>query len=77
MKPYTVERETKSKNACRQCKRGMLYMVVGPGDVAESTFFAEKEDAEDLASRMNSAYEKGVRAVRDQIRAALKEVPHA
>lgn len=33
--------------------------IVGPDDVALDTTFMKKEDAEELAARLNDAYEQG------------------
>ena len=59
--PYRVEAE---KAGCEHCGAGGMWGVCfTPEDCFESTFFENKETAQEVADMLNSAYLKGVAAV--------------
>jgi hypothetical protein len=45
--------------ACGECGNGAMFTVIGPDEVAESTDFGDKEDADSLARSLNHAFELG------------------
>ncbi len=53
---YYVEAE---KKPCEHCGEGGQWNVVGPGEVALSTSYSDKEDADWIAGELNHAYEMG------------------
>ena len=61
--PYVVEIDDGAM--CRHCGHGRMWLVVGPGDVAEGISFADETDAHEYAGALNSAFNKGVRAQSD------------
>jgi hypothetical protein len=54
--PFTVELD---KKGCERCGHGARWTVVGPGDIAISESFDDKELAEDIAEYMNQGYRVG------------------
>lgn len=55
--PYVVEVE---QNGCEHCGQNKYWTVVfTPEDVALGQSWGEEEAAEDVASMLNDAYEKG------------------
>jgi hypothetical protein len=56
MDAYTVEVDRKG---CPHCGHSTLWAVVGPDGMQESVLFEDEDDADVLARRLNSAYEKG------------------
>ena len=73
--PYTVEPDGKG---CDCCGYGQLWWIVfGPEDIAESTGYEDKEEAEDICEDLNRAFAKGqADALRElqQLRQRLSEV---
>ena len=60
--PFIVESEG---IGCDKCGAGEFWNVVfKPEDVALSTAYGDKEEAEDLAEDLNNAFRKGVSSVR-------------
>ena len=60
--PFIVESEGRG---CDKCGAGEFWNVVfKPEDVALSTAYGDKEEAEDLAEDLNNAFRKGVSSVR-------------
>jgi len=57
MPAYKVEIE---REGCAHCKSGTLWRVVGPDDMAQSVMYEREEDALDLCTSMNEAYEAGI-----------------
>jgi hypothetical protein len=53
---YFVEPE---KEGCRRCGEGKTWNVIGPDDLALSTTFEDKDDAEHHASILNEAWRLG------------------
>lgn len=60
MNAYRVEPDT---NVCAYCGHGGTYTVIGPGNVAIGTSFADETDASEMASMLNAAYEHGARQI--------------
>lgn len=58
--PYRVEVDTPG---CETCTHGRSYWVVGPDEVASSTSYGDKEDAESLAHALDAAYLLGQRGM--------------
>lgn len=53
---YRVELEAEG---CRECGHMRLWRVVGPDDVATSTLYEDKDEAEHLAAALSGAYDLG------------------
>ena len=60
--PPAYKVEIDDSEVCAHCGRGALWLVVGPDGAAMGRSFYDKGDAEDLASEMSFAYEKGRQA---------------
>ena len=54
--PFVVEVE---KEGCERCGHGAQWTVVGPGEIAISQSFDDKELAEEIAEYMNQGYRAG------------------
>lgn len=61
MRAYRVERE-ECALSCKACRRGDLWNVVGPDDVAISVSYEREEDALDMADQLSMAYALGKKA---------------
>jgi hypothetical protein len=57
---YRVEQDA---DGCACCGDGKSWVIVGPDEVALGTSYFHREDADDLAEDLNSAYEAGRRSV--------------
>jgi hypothetical protein len=60
-KVFNVEMETM---ACRCCRQGGRWIVVGPDEVATGVSYGCKEDAEEQAQDLNYAFELGKKYAR-------------
>jgi len=58
-KMYTVEIDSRG---CSGCGKEAGYTVVGPDGVEESAIYNDRGEAEEIAARMNSEYEQGLRS---------------
>lgn len=59
--PYTVEVE---QNGCERCGSGREWVVVGPDGIALGQTWSDKNEADELAERMNEAREFANSALR-------------
>ncbi len=56
-RPYYVEEDSPP---CSKCGKGNLYNVVnGITDIATSTLYSEKDEAEEISVELNDTYEEG------------------
>ena len=56
------------------CGSGAFWNVVGPDDVALGNCYGNKEEAEEMADELSSAYEKGRQGGREHVHAATAEI---
>lgn len=70
--PYIVVEY--GEESCPNCGSGKIWDVIGPDDVAISVSFHNRDDADEIAEWMSSAYKAGKASGHNELVAALREI---